>query len=69
MDGPRDYYTKWNTSEKDKYYMISLIYRIWKKKDTSEFTYKAERDLWTKKTNLQLPKGKEKGRDKLGAWD
>ena len=24
MDGPRGYYTKWNKSEKDKYFMISL---------------------------------------------
>ena len=27
-DGPYDYYTKWNKSEKDKYCMISLICRI-----------------------------------------
>ena len=25
MDGPRDYYTKWSKSEKDKYYMILPI--------------------------------------------
>ena len=25
MDGPRDYYTKWSQTEKDKYYMRSLI--------------------------------------------
>ena len=25
MDGPREYYTKWNKSDKDKYCMISLI--------------------------------------------
>ena len=25
MDGPREYHTKWNMSEKDKYCMISLI--------------------------------------------
>ena len=24
MDGPRDYLTKWNKSEKDKYHMIHL---------------------------------------------
>ena len=29
MDGPRDYHTKWiSQTEKDKYHMISLIYRI-----------------------------------------
>ena len=25
MDGPRDYYTKWSESEKDKHHMILLI--------------------------------------------
>ena len=25
MDGTRDYHTKWNQTEKDKYHMISLI--------------------------------------------
>ena len=25
MDGSKGYYAKWNNSEKDKYYMISLI--------------------------------------------
>ena len=25
MDGPKDYHTKWSKTEKDKYYMISLI--------------------------------------------
>ena len=25
MDGPREYHTKWNKSEKDKYHVISLI--------------------------------------------
>ena len=24
VDGPRDYYTRWSKSEKDKYHMISL---------------------------------------------
>ena len=25
MDGPREYYAQWNKSEKDKYFMLSLI--------------------------------------------
>ena len=25
IDGSRDYHTKWSKSDKDKYYMISLI--------------------------------------------
>ena len=28
MEGPGDYHTKWNKSEKDKYYMISSTCRI-----------------------------------------
>ena len=27
-DGPRDYHTKWNKSDKDKHHMTSLIYAI-----------------------------------------
>ena len=30
MDGPREYYAKWNLSEEDKYYIISLICGIYK---------------------------------------
>ena len=25
MDGPRNHHTKWSKSDKDKYYMISLV--------------------------------------------
>ena len=32
IDGPRGYYAKWNTSDKDKYCMISLICGILKTK-------------------------------------
>ena len=28
MDKPRDYYTKWSKSEREKYHMTSLIYAI-----------------------------------------
>ena len=49
MDRPRDYDTKWNKSENDKY-MISLICGILKN-DTNELIYKAETDSH-KKTNL-----------------
>ena len=34
LGGPWGHYTKWKNSEKDKYYIISLIYRILKKKKT-----------------------------------
>ena len=44
MDGPRDYYTKWNKSEKDKYY---ITYMCNLKNSTNEFTYKTDIDSQT----------------------
>ena len=44
-------------TEKDKYYMISLICGILKN-DTNKLIYKTEIDSQTQKTNLWLPKGK-----------
>ena len=55
MDRPRDYDTKWNKSEKDKY-MISLICGILKN-DTNELIYKTEID-WQTGKNSRLLKGK-----------
>ena len=48
--------------------MISLTCGIFKN-DANELIYKTETDSQTQKTNLQLPKGKGRGRDKLGGWD
>ena len=45
-----------NQTEKDKYYMISLIWNL--KNNTSEIIYKTETDTQAQKTNLYLPKGK-----------
>ena len=42
MDGPRDYHTKLNKSDKDKHHMISLSCGI-QKNDTNELIYKTER--------------------------
>ena len=42
MEGPRDYHTKWNKPEKDKYHRTLLIFGILKKKDTNELIYKTE---------------------------
>ena len=53
--------------EKDKYYMISLIMQ--NLKNTIECICKIETDSEIWKTNLWLPKRREKGRDKLGVWD
>ena len=43
MDGSRDYQTKRNKPEKDKYHMIQLICEI-QKSDTNELIYKTEID-------------------------
>ena len=59
MNGPRDYHTKRNKSEKDKYditYMQTL-----QKNNTNECIYESERDTQTQKTDLQLAKGKRQG--------
>ena len=67
MDGPRDYPIKWSKSEKDKYYMISLICGI---KKSYKWTYLQNRNRLTDIENkLRLPTGKEGGRDKLGVWE
>ena len=47
-------------TEKDKYYMISLIHGIKKKRDTNELICKADSE--TLKSNLWIPKGKCEGR-------
>ena len=45
MDGFRDYYTKWNKSEKDKYHDIAYMWNL--KIDINELIYKTEIDLET----------------------
>ena len=50
--------------------MLYAITYMWTlKNNTNETTFKAKTDSQTQKTNVQLPKGKEGGRDKLGVWD
>ena len=45
-------------------YGITYIWNL--KNDTNELIYKTEIDSQTQKINLSLPKGKGRGRDKLG---
>ena len=42
MPGPIDYHTKLSQTEKEKYYMTSLICVILKKNHTNEFIFKTE---------------------------
>ena len=47
--------------------MILLLCGIFKK--IHKLIHKIEKDAQIQKINLQLPKGKGQGRDKLGGWD
>ena len=60
--------SKVSQTEKDKYHMISLICGIYKN-DTHELIQRTKIDSQTQKTNLWLPIGKGRGRDKLGVQD
>ena len=53
MDGPRDYHTQWNKSEKDKHHDISYSRNL--KYDTNEPIYGKETDSQTQRTDLWLP--------------
>ena len=44
MDRPKNYYTKWSKTEKDKYHMI---FDITLKSDTNELIHKTEIDSQT----------------------
>ena len=63
MDGPRDYYTEWSKTEKDKYRMIFLICGILKN-GTNELTYETE--IVTDIENKLMVTREEV--DKLGDW-
>ena len=41
MNGPRNYYTMWSMSDKDKYHDITYMWNL--KYDTNELIYKTER--------------------------
>ena len=44
MDGPRDYHTEWNKSDRERQtsYDITYIWNLKKKNETNEFIYKTE---------------------------
>ena len=62
MDGPRDYQTKWNKSERVIQIPYDITY-IWNlKNDTNKLICKTEIDSQIQKANIRLPKGIEGGR-------
>ena len=68
MEGPRDYHTKQNKSERERQISYDNTYVRNIKYNMNDLIYKAETDSQTQKANLWLPKGKA-GRDKLGVSD
>ena len=57
MVGPRDYYTKRNEKEKDKYLAITYMCRlICLKYDTNERIYETKTDPKIERIDLWLPK-------------
>ena len=50
MDGPRDYHTKWNQTEKDKCRMIPHMENL--KYDTNELICKTETDSQTQRADM-----------------
>ena len=60
MDGPRDYHTKWSTSDRERQvsYDITHTWNLILKNDTNEHIYKTATDSHISKRYLQLPKGK-----------
>ena len=47
MDGPRDYHTKWNKSERERQIPYDIIYMWNLKYDTNELIYETESDSQT----------------------
>ena len=61
MDGPRNYHTKQNKSERERQIPYHIAYMWNLKYDTNELIYKAETDSQTQKTELWLPMGQGEG--------
>ena len=47
MDGPKDYYTKWSKSDKERQISYNITYMWNLKNDTNELIYKTEIDSQT----------------------
>ena len=67
MDGPRNNYTKWCQTEKEKYHMRSLYVESNFWNDTKELICKTDSKI--SEPNLRLPKRNIGGRDKLRGWN
>ena len=68
MDGPRDYHTKWNISERERQTPYAITYMWNLKYDTDQLICETETDSQMQRTDLWLPRGKGGRRDGLGVW-
>ena len=71
MDGPSEYHTKWNKSDRERQISYDITY-MWDQK-TDLFTKSSlfTKNLLIKQTHRHRKQtyGYQKGRDKLGVWD
>jgi len=69
-DEPRDYHAKWSQTKKDKYHIISLIYKNLKKNDANELAKQKKTHRHRKQTyGYQRAKAWMGRGHKLGVWD
>ena len=64
MDGTKDFHTKLNKSERDKYHMISFIF--WNLINSTNEPFHRKENPWTWRIDFLLPRGREW--DGWGAW-
>ena len=62
MDGPGDYHTKWNKSDRERQIPYGITYMWNLKYDTNEPIYETETD--SQRTDLWLPRGRGVGKGK-----
>jgi len=70
MDGPRDYYSKWSKSERERQMPRDITYTWNPKYSTKALIRETEPDLQTQRTGFVVAKwGGQPGRDGLGVLD
>ena len=72
MDGPRDFYTKWSESERERLSQKEILHGIvymWHLKKWYKWTYLQNRNRLTDIENKLMVTKEEEGIDKSGIWD
>ena len=60
MDGPRDYHTKWNKSERERQMPYDITH-MWNQKKWYKWTHLQNRNRYTIKENNMFIKGERQG--------